>query len=228
MKKIVLNIAGLIVELEYRYDYTYNRCKDYISFDYDHIDIYVSVRDDDISKLDDSYSIEIREFIAAYKLISAQLSKFNRILIHGAAISYDNQGYLFIAPSGTGKSTHIKLLRDNYSGIDIINGDKPIIDNNGFIYGTPWAGKENWSKNVSYKLKSIIILKRDTFNHINKISESSSLRELLNESYKDTGLELAIDILSKALKGVSFFELYCTNSNDAAKLSFEEIINTSK
>lgn len=224
MKKIVVKIASLIIEIEYRYDYIFDRCKDYLSSNHDHIDFHVSASEDDISKLDNSYPIEIREFISIYRLISEQLTKFNRILIHGAAISYNNQGYLFLAPSGTGKSTHIKHLRDLNNNIDIINGDKPILDANGYIYGTPWAGKENWSKNVSYKLKSIIFLKRDVTNHVNILEPSKSLINILNESYKDTGVDSAIDILSKGLNDVSFYELYCTDSNEAAEVSFDNIL----
>lgn len=225
MQKIVIKIAGLFIELEYRYDYTFNRCKDFVINDYDYIDIKASVSDENISNLDSSVTSDVKEFVALYSSISSQLSKYNRILIHGAAISYNDQGFLFIAPSGTGKSTHIKLLRDNFDGIDIINGDKPIIDNNGYIYGTPWAGKENWNKNVSYKIKSIIFLQRDTTNHVDRLENSNSLIKILNESYRDTGIDSAIDILSKALKDVSFYELSCTNSKEAAVVSFNEILN---
>lgn len=224
MKKIVIKIAGLFIELEYRYDYTFNMCKDFIVDSYDHIDIKATCSDAEISLLDSPLGDDYKEFIGLYSIISGQLSNFNRILIHGAAISYNSQGYLFLAPSGTGKSTHIKHLRTFNNDIDIINGDKPILDSNGYIYGTPWAGKENWCKNVSFKLKAIIFLKRDKTNHVNSLEPSKSLISILNESYKDTGVDSAIDILSKGLKDVSFYELYCTDSIEAAEVSFNNIL----
>lgn len=227
MKRFVVNIAGLVVEISHYYDYVYRMCKEFIVDSYDHIDIFVESKLEEVDKIDIQIKDDYKEFMYVCKEISALLFNFNRILVHGAAISYNQYGFLFVAPSGTGKSTHIKHLRDNFEGIDIINGDKPILDSNGIIYGTPWAGKENWYKNVSFKLKAIIFVKRDKNNHINKIDTSDSLINVLNESYKDTGIDKAIDILSSALKDVSFYELYCTDSKESAELSFNAIINDS-
>ena len=39
------------------------------------------------------------------------LERFDGCYIHGAAITYRDQVYLFCAPSGTGKSTHIALWK---------------------------------------------------------------------------------------------------------------------
>lgn len=226
MKEFVCRIADLYIKIICKYDYTYNMCLKYIIDSYDHIDIITDP--ESYSYFDKNYNEEINEFMNICRYISNNLYKFNRILLHGASISYNNNGYLFVAPSGVGKSTHIKLLRDNYKGIDIINGDKPILDSFGYIHGTPWAGKENWSLNVKYKLKSIIFLKRDTYNHYSKLNSVESIISLLDESYKDTGIDNAIDILNNALKEVSFYELYCTNSKEAADLSFNNIISLSK
>ena len=42
-------------------------------------------------------------------------------------ISFDGQGIAFAAPSGTGKTTHIKLWQRLYGDrVEIINGDKPL------------------------------------------------------------------------------------------------------
>ena len=50
--------------------------------------------------------IEIEPMILQRKLANALLQYYT-ILIHGAAISCNNKCYIFIAPSGTGKTTHI-------------------------------------------------------------------------------------------------------------------------
>lgn len=226
MKEFVCRIADLYIKITCKYDYSYNLCLKYIIDSYDHLDLIVDPKC--YTYFDKNYSEEINESMNICRYISNNLYKFNRMLLHGASISFDNNGYLFVAPSGVGKSTHIKLLRKNYKGIDIINGDKPILDSSGLIYGSPWAGKENWSSNVKYKLKTIIFLKRDTYNHYSKLNSTDSIMSLLDESYKDTGIDKAIDILNSALKDVSFYELFCTNSKEAAELSFNNIINLSK
>ena len=226
MKKFVINLTGLYIEINSKYDYTFDKCKDFIVDEYDRIDLRVECQKDDFVLIDDSLKEDYQEYLAINRIISSQLFNFNRILVHGAAISYNDKGFLFMAESGVGKSTHIKLLRDNYDGVDIINGDKPIIDTNGYIYGTPWAGKENWTKNVSYKLSSIVFLYRGNTNLVKKINSSDSITKLLNGSFVENGIDKAVDILNTALKDVSFFELYCTKSLEAANVSFNNILNT--
>ena len=49
----------------------------------------------------------------------------DRLAIHSAAIIYDDKAYLFSAPSGTGKSTHANLWKDEYD-CEILNGDVAI------------------------------------------------------------------------------------------------------
>lgn len=65
--------------------------------------------------------------------------------MHGAVVAWKDQGYLFTAPSGTGKSTHLALWK-KYLGdqAEVINGDKPflkVMEDEVWVYGTPWAGK---------------------------------------------------------------------------------------
>lgn len=225
MKRFVINLTGLFIEINSKYDYTFDKCKDFIVDKYKKIDFQVECKDKDLDSINDLIKDDYKEYLAINRIISSRLFNYGRMLVHGAAISFNNKGFLFMAESGVGKSTHIKLLRDNYDGVDIINGDKPIIDTNGYIHGTPWAGKENWGKNVSYKLSSIVFLYRGETNLTNKIDSSETITKLLNGSFVESGIDKAVDILNKALKDVSFYELYCTNSAEAANASFDNILN---
>lgn len=224
-KYFVIKIAGLFIKIHYKYDYIYNMCEEYIVDRFDHIDIDISYTINEIKSISDKGTDEFKEYILVHEKIAKQLYKHQRLLFHGAAIAHNGKAYIFTGESGIGKSTHIKLLKDNFKNISIINGDKPILDEIGNVYGTPWSGKENWNENVSYPLQAIVFVNRDNHNHIEKISSKERLNKLFDELYKGDNIDEVIDILNSSLNNVEFFDLYCLNNVDAAKLSFNTIIN---
>ena len=146
MPKLEILLADLKIQIEHEYQYMTQFCKDYLS-EFDAPNIIASADKKSILKekeLVPNAPIESCESLCIYRAIAEQLPRFDRFVFHGAAIEYDGSAYLFTAPSGTGKTTHINLWR-KYLGdkVDIINGDKPIIKVNetATVYGTPWAGK---------------------------------------------------------------------------------------
>ena len=86
------------------------------------------------------------EFLDIHDGLAKNIVKYDGFVIHGACILYKDNAYLFIAPSGTGKTTHIRLWIKHLKDLVVINGDKPIIrliNTLPYIYGTPW---DNWYK----------------------------------------------------------------------------------
>ena len=87
--------------------------------------------------------------------------------MHGAAIAFDGAAYLFTAPSGTGKTTHVRLWRQYLgSRVTVVNGDKPFLslepDGTVRVWGSPWAGKERWQSPISVPLCGVCLLERGT------------------------------------------------------------------
>lgn len=224
MNKFVIKIAGLCIEINSKYDYTFMRCKDYIT-DNNKIDFSITCNDKEIDEYSKENKREVGEFITIYEKIADELYKYNRILVHGAAISYNDSAYLFLAPSGVGKTTHINLLMSNYKGISIINGDKPIIDDKGQVYGTPWSGKEKYNNNVSYKLASIILIERNNENSIEKVNKEEYLSNILKQVYKNDKYDASLDIIDKAFKDIPVYKLSCRADDAAAKLTYDEVLN---
>lgn len=72
------------------------------------------------------YSCEYLERLALMRKIADHLPEHNCFLMHGAVISVQGDGYLFTAPSGTGKSTHVSLRHDTtrHWGQTPLNTDK--------------------------------------------------------------------------------------------------------
>lgn len=122
----------------------------------------------------------------AHPLVSVSrvlLDRFEGCYIHGAAITYREKVYLFCAPSGTGKSTHITLWKQMLGdSVQIVNGDKPIlrwIEEKPMIFGSPWTGKEGWGKNTCAVLGGIFFLERGQTNSVQELPIGEGLRRFL-------------------------------------------------
>ena len=56
------------------------------------------------------YTDAYLETLAVYRKIAEWMPMYNTLLFHGSVIAVDGKAYLFTAKSGTGKSTHTRLL----------------------------------------------------------------------------------------------------------------------
>ena len=95
------------------------------------------------------------------------------LLIHASVVRHQGRAYAFTAKSGTGKSTHVANWMRYIPDCDIINDDNPIIrliDGKPVLYGSPWSGKTPCYRNVSAPLGAIMLIKRDTTNHVAPMS----------------------------------------------------------
>ena len=95
-------------------------------------------------------------------------------LFHAAVVSFQGKGYMFLGPSGTGKSTHASLWLRHIEGTALVNDDNPVvsIDKEGraTVYGSPWSGKTPCYRNVSYPLGAIVVLSQAPYNKIQRLS----------------------------------------------------------
>ena len=148
---------------------------------------------------------------------------------------------MFTAPSGTGKSTHAALWK-KYLGddVEIINGDKPFIrvENSGkaqkptdtqvYAYGSPWAGKEHWQKNIRVPLKGICFLQREKTNTIRKIQPTEAMPLLMPQVYCTNQPMMAakvLDMLDVVFDEVPMYVLTCDMSEEAVRCSFEGMVD---
>ena len=90
-------------------------------------------------------------------------------LFHAAVVSYEGKGYMFLGPSGTGKSTHASLWLRYIAGTALVNDDNPVV-RDGVVYGSPWSGKTPCYRNVHYPLGGIVVLSQAPYNRIQRLS----------------------------------------------------------
>lgn len=187
------------------------------------------IRTEQALSTDNNFPPTYLETLATLRKLAEIWPSYNRILMHGASIEYHGQAYLFTAPSGTGKSTHIRLWK-KYLGDDvkIVNGDKPFISLDGepLIYGAPWAGKENWHRNCSAPLAGICFVQRGTENSIRKMEASECLPLLFKQVYLPSdalAAGLTLELIDTLIKKVPLYLLTCDISEEAVCCSFEAL-----
>ena len=127
------------------------------------------------------------------------------------------QGVAFAAPSGTGKTTHIKLWQRLYGDrVEIINGDKPLFtlrSGRFFASGMPWCGKENWGCNKTVPLKAICFIDRAEHNSISPLEDN---REIMSRLFLQLVMPEEhrlmvkyLDFANKLINTVPFYLLRC-------------------
>lgn len=234
MEAFYIKLAELIVKMESKYDHTRRQCSDYI-IEAAGCEIVAKTSEDEIDAelrlYESPHSREYCEGICLYRSIAEQLPFFNRFVFHGAAIEANGKGYIFTAPSGTGKSTHISLWMNLFGDkVSIINGDKPIMritESGAAVYSSPWAGKEGWSTNSFAEIGGICLIRRGEQNRIKKISPSEYFDELMNQVYipKDSRAMLkTLELIDALAKTVPFYLLECDISEEAARTSFDAMV----
>ena len=87
------------------------------------------------------------------------LLKKGGLILHSSFIEWHNQGIVFTAPSGTGKSTQASLWQ-KYEHAKIINSDRSILyfNKNNILMscGLPFCGSSNINLNKEFPLKAIV------------------------------------------------------------------------
>ncbi len=232
-----VEIAGLVIVIEHKHGYVRELCRGFEPASVNLPHIAVSANESELlaekGRYEIEHSEEYCESVCLYRAIAERLPHFDAFVFHGAAVEIDGRGFIFTAPSGTGKTTHISLLLRNYpENVSIINGDKPVIRyfrDDGSAGGewrvcsTPWAGKEDMKVNRTVPLCGIVLLCRAEENRIEHTVPESSLEELLMQVYFPYGGEeqlLTLELLDKMSKQISFYRLECNMKPEAAEVSY--------
>lgn len=231
----VYQIAGVIVKLSYSFEWTRKYFERYLYVGDKKEDLFIEITDSDIDNEDKVFPGTPRYFLENLailrKLSRILLVEYNALLFHGSSIKVGNKAYVFTAPSGTGKSTHTKLLKE-YLGdkMEYINDDKPIlraVDGKVYVYGSPWNGKHGRGSNISAPLKAVCVVSRGEKNSIEKISPSVAIKYLFEQSLgfdDEVSANKVLDIMALITSTASFYLLKCNMDISAAKCSYEGMI----
>lgn len=151
------------------------------------------------------------------------------MMLHSSAVVIDEKAYLFSAPCGTGKSTHVSIWRNVFgdNNVRVLNDDKPALRlQNGvwYAYGTPWSGKTGQNLNIKAKLAGIAVLERSENNEIERLSKVKAVPFLLSQtaSMNDTTAYLKqLELLDKLIADIPIWKLRCNMEPEAAIVAYE-------
>ena len=236
-------LADLGVQISSIYPHVHMFCKDYvyngdpdirIVIQQEHID-YERARAEKYAEKEgiqrSDFPPTYLEALAVHRALAEQLPDYDRMMMHGSALALDGQAVIFTAKSGTGKSTHARLWREQFGDrVTMINDDKPLLHitpEQVIVYGSPWAGKHFLSNNISAPLKAICFLERGVENKITRISAAEAFPMFLQQCYRPKGREALmktmelLDILSGT---VGLYRLTCNMDPEAAIVACRGIV----
>lgn len=234
-----ISIAGHTADINTLYDRVYSLCEDYLCDEQP--ELHICIEEEDIAveraeaeKRQGSRRDDYLETLAVYRKISEEMLSFNTFLMHGAVVATGDSAYMFIADSGTGKTTHIKKWIENADGAFVVNGDKPLIkitDTQVIACGTPWCGKEQWNTNTMVPLKAIVVMERSEDNTIEEVSFGKMFTPLLQQTYwphDAAKMRKTLSLLSKMKGKVHFYQYRFNNfKEDAFYVSYKALIGKS-
>lgn len=152
------------------------------------------------------------------------------ILMHASVVKRENQGYLFLGVSGTGKSTHSQLWLDTIPQTALLNDDNPvvrIIEGKKIVFGTPWSGKTPCYKNESASIAAFVELQQAPSNQITSLEPLEAYVVLLASSSLMKWDQRISDGLMQTLSDLSMsvpvYKLNCLPDKAAAKLCFARV-----
>ena len=145
------------------------------------------------------------------------------LLIHGSALAVDGKGYLFMAHSGTGKSTHTRHWQQRFgSRMVMVNDDKPFVSVSEAgicLHGSPWSGKHGLDTNLSVPLAGICLLQRGTENRIVPITPEDALPMLQKQTYRPSDFARFDTLTAQIAQRIPLWQLTCTKDPEAAEIA---------
>ncbi len=225
-----IELGGVSVEINHRYEYIKKLCRDYMT---DREAAFsVSVTDEQIKEerkaTDKSFPLSVCESTCIHREISNRLVSYGVFLMHSAVVAVDGTAYVFMAKSGVGKSTHIRLWQECYGErAVVVNGDKPMFsfkDDVLYAHGSPWRGKEQLGEPISMPVGGICFLERNENNIIDPATSEDIVNKLFHQVLlpkNSEDIEMFMDFISRMAATIPFYKLKCNMCPDAARVSYE-------
>ncbi len=152
--------------------------------------------------------------------------------VHASVVVNEGQTYLFMAKSGTGKSTHSRMWHRAIPGTRLLNDDNPIVrllpDGQVMAYGSPWSGKTQCYRNEQYPAGAFVKIVRAPANRLVKLSVVEAYALIYSSSSGYKADKRIADGLYATISGivtsVPAYNIECLPDEDAAVVCHSGII----
>lgn len=164
-----------------------------------------------------------------YAFCSAPLGTLE---MHASMIGNSGKAYLFLAKSGTGKSTHSSLWLEHIPGSELMNDDNPIVrawpDGRVIAYGSPWSGKTPCYRNVEAPVGAFVRIRRSPENKITALGLLEAYALLYSSSSGFKADKTIADGLHATLEQIvtttPCYVLDCRPDEEAARVCAAEVL----
>ena len=154
--------------------------------------------------------------------------------MHASVVSNSGKAFLFLAKSGTGKSTHSSLWLKNVPGSELVNDDNPIVrvwpDGRIIVYGSPWSGKTPCYRNVEYPVGAFVLIRRSPENKITPLSMLESYATIYSSCSGFKACRTIGDGLHQSIEAsvvnVPCYVLDCRPDREAAIVCSTEVLKS--
>ena len=152
------------------------------------------------------------------------------LLVHASVVVCQGEAHAFLAPSGTGKSTHVRFWLRHLPHTSLLNDDNPVVRFVGgrpVVYGSPWSGDSPCHLNRSCPLRSLVRLFRHPSDEVTPLSGAAAFAAFLPSCTclpaHPSMSSLVADTLAQVLSTCSSFRLRCRPHAAAALLCHAQI-----
>ena len=220
-------IAGLVTELEPKYEDTKKLAESFRCDESLPADIALKVSDRELSGLvsraAEGTTVGQLENFALGNDFNRKAIGFGTMLVHSSALICDGGAFLFSGASGVGKSFHTRLWCDAFGdAVHIMNDDKPVVklgDDGAVVYGTPFDGGSGIALNEAFPLRAVIFVERGEENSL-RIPDN---KEIIQKLYFQTAhmvnektAEKMLCNIEKLISLTKFFVMTCNTDISAA------------
>lgn len=153
------------------------------------------------------------------------------IAIHSSVVVKDGGAVMCLGESGTGKSTHTRLWRENLEEARLLNDDSPIIriiDGKCIVYGSPWSGKTHCYVNKCVPVRALMRLSQAPHNKIRRLPALAAIGAILPScppafAYDGRLQDEICNTVSEVISSTPVYHLECLPDAAAAQLSYSTI-----
>ena len=164
-----------------------------------------------------------------YAFCSAPLGTLE---MHASMTGNSGKAFLFLAKSGTGKSTHSSLWLEHIPGSELMKDDNPIVrawpDGRVIAYGSPWSGKTPCYRNVEAPVGAFVRIRRSPENKITPLGTLEAYALLYSSSSGFKADKTIADGLHATLDQIvsttPSYVLDCRPDEEAARVCAAEVL----
>ena len=231
-----IKLADIPVQMNNQYPDLEILCQEYVTEEQP--EIFLSVSREELkrerSMQVDIFSDGYLETVCMYRKLALEALTHQVFVFHASVIEVDGEGYAFLAPSGTGKTTQTRLWLEHFGDrARVINGDKPLIrmvkneDSIEFIaYGTPWRGKEGMGCNACVPLRAFFFVERSLEPECIPASQEKSVdsifRQLLLPEDMEQ-MEKLLEMIDCLVETVPGYILRCNMEIESVKAAYDAV-----